>query len=191
MDFVREGILQQPVIFVLLIFSLSVLDETLTKAARELYTRGHNRYFVYIGAKSSPTLKNTKVRWAIRLSIPLLLLINSYIAKLSEDLTLEAINEIIAGFAFFSYLIIDLRHFENVLIYRLTRNGNDEERGTDLEGELIIGRHFSLRQSSIQILAMALLLFAVLIFHPTYFMLGGFLAPLSFSARNLILSKSY
>ena len=188
MDLIKPGILNQPVAFATIIFFMSILDEVLSRVARVLYMHGHNRYFTYLGLRNKPQMSNNVKRWAIRVSIPIMIVAIYIFAESSDQPEMTALYQAFAGFAFFNYLIINVRHVENILIYRLTMAEPENDDVPDIEGELAIGRRFSLKQSSFQIFALALLLIGVTIFHPTYFMLGGLIAPLLISMRNLILS---
>ncbi|GEM_PF-6015193 len=190
MDFIRPGILDHSVVFAFIIFLMSVLDELLSKIARKSYLRGFQRYFVYMGLNGNIRSSNLYLRWSLKISIPALLILISYLAEITADDTAAALYQAFAGFAFFDYLIIDLRHLENILIYRLSGTDNSSRRSPDLEGELIIGRRFALMKSAFQVFVIALLLFGVLIFHPTYFIFGGMVAPMLISIRNLILSNT-
>lgn len=190
MDYIRLGILEMPLVFAAVILAMSILDELLSRISRALYLRGHNRFFAYAGMGRAPQLSNHIVRWIIKIGIAAMIVLIYWAAKQSDMPETMALYQGFAGFAFFNYLIINIRHIENILIYRLTAVHRENFGYSDLEGELVIGRRFSLRQSSFQIFAVVLLLFGVLIFHPTYFMLGGMLAPLFISVRNMILSNT-
>jgi hypothetical protein len=181
-------ILNEPLIFAAIIFIMSVLDELLGYVARILYWHGHHRYFTYTNIGRPTSFGKNICRWLIKLAIPIIVILIFILARSSGKKEVIALYQVFCGFTFFNYLIINIRHMENILIYRLTMTGDRQVKMRDLEGEVIIGRRFSLRQSSIQILGICILFFGILIFFPSYFILGGFLAPAFISIRNLVLS---
>jgi hypothetical protein len=188
MEIMRPGILDYPFVFAIVILVMSILDEILSVISRRLYFRGHNRFYTYVGSGRRIGFRSKVYRWFIRVSVPVMLVVIFFLGQLLDEVTIQVLYYTFAGFAFFNYLIIDLRHLENILLYKYTESLYEKGNFSELQGEITIGRGFSLRQSSYQIFTIMILLFGVFIFHPSYFMMGGLIAPLLISVRNLILS---
>ncbi len=188
MESIEIGILGKPYIFATIVFFMSIFDDFLPKISRELYHRGHNKFFVYLGVNISFYAGSWWAKWGIRLLIPVMLVLIYNLAELSEDRASMDIYQMFAGFAFFNYLIINLRHLQNILLYNLTRDDSKDINYMDLDGEVIIGSRYSLRQSAVQIFTIALLFFGIFVFQPNFFLAGGILAPIFLTIRNLILS---
>ncbi len=188
MELLKPGILDYPIIYSAVILCMSALDEILSIVSRRLYHRGHNRFYTYVGSGKQIAFRVRIFRWLIRVMIPVMLVVIHYLGQAFNEMTIIILYNAFAGFAFFNYLIINLRHLENILLYKFTMSMFEKGNFSDLHGEITIGRRFSLRQSSYQIFTVMILLFGVFIFHPSYFILGGLTAPFLISMRNLLLS---
>ena len=187
-----KNLINYPQIIIGVIFILSILDFFLPQLSSHFYRSSFSQFVEYesLGRKISDPdeeKKRKKSKWGyflLKLFLILVLVILWAQSRTFESKAILALYLFAVGFAFFTFLIMDLRHLQNILFFwYISKNPQS------LSGKIIFKSQTSLRQSAIQFSSFFLLLLAILIFSPSYFFLGGICGSLFLILRNLILAK--
>ncbi|HEX9911774.1 MAG TPA: hypothetical protein VGB01_00850 [candidate division Zixibacteria bacterium] len=185
-----EQMIDQPIWMILVILVLSLLDYYLTTLSSNLYRKSFGQKVEYKNIKelSSENKKglfkfDAKYLW-LKVLLVLVILVIWIQAKTTELQAIKGLYFLILGFAFFNFLIINLRHLQSILISSYAARNPQQ-----ISGKVTYQRSFSLTQSAFQLLLPLILILAIFVFHPSYFLFGATLAPLFLILRNIFLAQ--
>jgi len=187
---VYQQMLIQPLWMILAILILSVLDYYLTMFSSNLYKKAFADSVEYKSTKGSSSNREKRrsllgagFLW-LKLLLILVLLIIWFQAKITQSQIVEQFYFFILGFTFFNFLIIDLRHLQNVLIFSYAAKHPQE-----ISGKVSYHRSFSLMQSAFQLVLPFILVLVIFAFHPSFFLFGAILASFFLIVRNTFLAQ--
>ncbi len=171
-----------PLLSVLLLLGLGFLDYPLTKLSRRMYFKYMYRYIEFESIPSTSRKSSGWWRTASLLILSAFLVIVWKARQLSGSESVEILYRWLVGFSIGTYLLIDLRHFESLLLTRLYSYSDD------LSGKLSYRAVFSMRISAVHFFSFFLILVAALLFRPDISILGLACAALFLALRNLLLA---
>ena len=185
-----QQMIDQPLWMILIILILSTLDYYLTILSASLYRKSFAQKVEYKNIRESSLEDrkdlfkfDAKYLW-LKVLLILVILVIWIQAKTTELQVIQGLYFLILGFAFFNFLIIDLRHLQSIIIFSYA-NKNPQA----ISGKVTYQRSFSLMQSAFQLLLPLILSLVIFILHPSYFLLGAILAPLFLILRNIFLAQ--
>jgi len=171
-----------PLLAILLLLGLGFLDYPLTKLSRRMYFKYMYRYIEF---ESIPAASRKSASWwraASLLILSAFLLIIWKARQLTGSESVEILYQWLVGFSIGTYLLINLRHFESLLLTRLYSYSDD------ISGKLSYRAAFSMKISAVHFFSLFLILIAVLVVRPDITILGIACAALFLAMRNLLLT---
>ncbi len=185
-----DQMINQPLWMLGAILILSLLDHYLTFLGSQVYRKSLASKVEYANLKESSSLEGTsslgftfKYIW-LKVLLILVILVIWIEVRVTRSQTVGDLYLFVLGFAFFDFLILDLRHLQSILISRYAHTNPQS-----ISGKISYQRSFSLMQSAFQLLLPFALTLAMFIFHPSYFLFGALLAPFFLIARNIYLAR--
>jgi hypothetical protein len=174
--------IHQPYLGIAILLILAFIDLPLTLVARSSYQKYMIRFITYQSVKSGESRKFSVLWVLIKILIAALIFAVWYIYDTADFRLAGKLYLWLLGFAIGSYLIIDIRHLESILLSRLYTR-------TDLiEGHISYHPDFSLKLSAVQFFSIFIIFSLYAILFPGYLGLGLACAPLFLIIRNLLLS---
>jgi hypothetical protein len=172
----------QPYSGIAIVLILAFIDYPLTLISRSSYQKYMTRFVEYKAVKGSYH-NEFGIIWAlVKILIAVLIFAVWYLYDTAGLHVAGKLYLWLLGFAIGSYLIIDLRHLESILLSRLYTR-------TDLvEGRISYHPNFSLKLSAVQFFSIFIIFSLYAILSPGYLALGLACAPLFLIIRNLMLS---
>ncbi len=171
-----------PVTAILLLLGLGLLDHPLTKLSRRAYFKYMYRYIEF--ESIYPTSEKSSIwrRIASLLVLSFFLLVIWKVRELTGSESVGILYRWLVGFSLGTYLLIDLRHLESLLLNRLYAYTED------ISGKLSYRASFSMKISAVHFFSTFLILAAVLVIQPDISILGIACAAIFLALRNLLLA---
>jgi hypothetical protein len=186
-----DKIFNYPYFSIGIVFVLSVLDYYLTIWNSSLYRKGYAQFVEYENLKREDTEEIVKPKlfdlrfFFLKVLLVLALVLIWIQANLSISLVVKNLYFFLLGFTFFNFLIVDLRHLQNSLLFHYAKNHPE-----GLSGKIFYSGSFSLKQSAFQLFSFLILIFVFYLLFPSYLLLGGVLALVFLLLRNYGMAKT-
>jgi hypothetical protein len=168
----------------LILVALSLADLILRNRI-DIWTAGRAEFFEY---ESVPRRDIGSLAYfafiLLKISPPFLIAILWAAAKASGSPALTVLYGGILGFAISFYLIINLNHFESLIMGVLTLRLRDS-----LSGRITVKRRFSRVQDTVRIFVIFVFLCFIAVMRPAPLYIGMALGPVALIVRNLLLIK--
>ena len=159
---------QFDIVIYLILFLLLQLDPYLTIVGYSMYKKYYARFITLESYELNPLWRKTVEKGSIfnlrRFLITILLLLLIFLLSSLN----ESIGKVVIGSAFFLYITLNFRHFQNIFLFHYLK-----DHPQDLEGNVKFNLAFTLQQSYLNYLSTFLLLLVITIITLNLYLFGG------------------